>query len=526
MSPTPSRSPEPIVTNIPNTNLSAPAEKRGPMSPGRAANYKPVPLRAPTHQTLDLDDYFTGPRDIKRHSKWPYFLRLHGSILPKLILPLAFIGCWATAITCISKFGYELGVNSILLTVLGFVVGLALSFRSSTAYERYAEGTKYWANLLLASRNLASIIWVHINERHAEDPKLGKADLLAKLTALNLINAFAVSLKHRLRFEPSTSYPDLAPLISQLTTMASLADQSLLLPRQTKNPFKHAGEHLGVSFAESNPRKIMKHSKQNLGNIPLEILTYLQSYVDSALGNGTLSNGIVQSNIFANMGVLAEVMTGTERVLNHPLPIAYSISIAQITWVYVVLLPFQLYPTLKWITIPGTMVAAYIILGIAAIGQEIENPFGHDVNDLPLDSYCRELAGDIDVLTSLPKATPEDFVERSENAVLYPLSLSGYESWAGRSVEEIRDALRAKAISTDVKIERALRVKESQGMVEEEKKVERQDRRDEEELSAVVRKESGTESTAASDASASGSGSSAVSEKREKKEVEHHKMDV
>lgn len=29
------------------------------------------------------------------------------------------------------------GVSTLLLTVLGFVVGLSLSFRSSTAYERY-----------------------------------------------------------------------------------------------------------------------------------------------------------------------------------------------------------------------------------------------------------------------------------------------------------------------------------------------------------------------------------------------------
>ena len=32
--------------------------------------------------------------------------------------------------------------RSVLLTVLGFVVALALSFRSSTAYERYSEGRK------------------------------------------------------------------------------------------------------------------------------------------------------------------------------------------------------------------------------------------------------------------------------------------------------------------------------------------------------------------------------------------------
>lgn len=35
--------------------------------------------------------------------------------------------------------GSVVGIDNILLTVLGFVVGLALSFRSSTAYERYAE---------------------------------------------------------------------------------------------------------------------------------------------------------------------------------------------------------------------------------------------------------------------------------------------------------------------------------------------------------------------------------------------------
>jgi ion channel-forming bestrophin family protein len=66
----------------------------------------------------------------------------------------------------------------VLLTVLGFVVGLALSFRSSTAYERYAEGRKYWAQMVLATRNLSRIVWIHAKERPGQD---GKKDLLAKL---------------------------------------------------------------------------------------------------------------------------------------------------------------------------------------------------------------------------------------------------------------------------------------------------------------------------------------------------------
>ena len=70
-----------------------------------------------------------------------------------------------------------MGVNTVLLTVLGFVVGLGLSFRSSTAYERYNEGRKYFSQLTLASHNLGRVIWIHGIEREGED---GTYDLLAK----------------------------------------------------------------------------------------------------------------------------------------------------------------------------------------------------------------------------------------------------------------------------------------------------------------------------------------------------------
>jgi predicted membrane chloride channel (bestrophin family) len=50
---------------------------------------------------------------------------------------------------------------------------------------------------------------------------------------------------------------------------------------------------------------------------------------------------------------LTDVLSGTERVVNTPLPIAYSISISQITWAYVLALPFQLVGYLGWVTIPG-----------------------------------------------------------------------------------------------------------------------------------------------------------------------------
>jgi predicted membrane chloride channel (bestrophin family) len=60
-----------------------------------------------------------------------------------------------------------------------------LSFRSSTAYERYAEGRRYWAQLILASQNLGRVFWVHTAERkdvpEEEKEENRRRELLEKL---------------------------------------------------------------------------------------------------------------------------------------------------------------------------------------------------------------------------------------------------------------------------------------------------------------------------------------------------------
>ncbi|KAL2196641.1 Bestrophin, RFP-TM, chloride channel-domain-containing protein [Corynascus similis CBS 632.67] len=409
--------------------------------------------------TLDIDDYFTGPRDIQKHSKWPIFLQMHGSILPKLILPLLAVGAWASWITCIHVLVTPISIGSVLLTVLGFVVGLGLSFRSSTAYERYAEGRRYWAQLILASQNLGRVFWLHTAERSdiPDDQKeeYGKKDVLERLTALNLIVAFSVALKHRLRFEPYTCYEDISSLVSHLGTFAQAAtdedhDNAQRALRR-HGFFKSVGEYLGVSFAESNPRKAVKKAGRPLGNLPLEILSYLASYTDELALSGRLPIPMQQTNAYNNITALNDVLVGTERVLNTPLPIAYSIAIAQITWVYILVLPFQLLGTVgeqTWITIPATVVAAYIILGILFIGREIENPFGQDVNDLPLEAYCAQIAAEMDVIASRRKPKSSEWIESMQNRVLWPLSSSGWPVWMSRDENKIREAVVHKVEAT------------------------------------------------------------------------------
>ncbi len=441
-----------IHTQQSDIQLDQSAEVKAPhveISPQPASSHQPSAKPSQQHMrphngrhtSINVEEFMTKPLDIEKHSKVPWFLRMRGSITPQMIVPLLFVACWSTIITCISQFVYPLVVSSLLLTVLGFVVGLGISFRTSSAYDRYTDGRKYWAQVVQASRDLARHIWIHAKERHEVDAEKGKADLLAKLTALNLITAFAIALKHKLRFEPYTNYEDLQPLVSHLSTFAGEAYDTKTSPPKEPSIQKVVGEYLGLTMAESNPRKLLKRANKNLGNLPLEILTYLSAYTESIIANGTFDNGVHQGMVMANLASLNECLTGTERILNTPLPIAYSIAISQITWVYVIALPFQLWDALRWVTIPGTIIGAYIILGIAAIGREIEDPFGHDVNDLPLDQYCRQIEAEIDVIASKAAPKPEHFITTAQNRLLYSLN---YQAWSTKSVEDIRASLKAK----------------------------------------------------------------------------------
>ena len=81
------------------------------------------------------------------------------------------------------------------------------------------EGRRLWSFLAATSENLARVIWVHTEERKG---KHSKSDLVGKITGLNMIIAFSVALKHKLRFEPYIQYDDLFDLVSHLDTSSKM----------------------------------------------------------------------------------------------------------------------------------------------------------------------------------------------------------------------------------------------------------------------------------------------------------------
>ena len=114
-----------------------------------------------------------------------------------------------------------------------------------------------------------------------------------------------------------------------------------------------------------------------------------------------------------------------------------------------------------------------MILGFASIGREIENPFGHDVNDLPLDDFCAQLAVDIDIIAASAPGDADVFVKSQRNQLMHPLSRSGYEEWSESSIEEIRGALKKKSLATQRSVQPGLRKRGATGKEEGDGRYER-----------------------------------------------------
>lgn len=158
--------------------------------------------------------------------------KFQATILNDIWPEVLFFSLIATMVTLVSKFtSVQLSISSAMLTVLGTVLGLVISFRTSTAYERFSEGRKLWTSIAISARILAQVIWIHVPfERTNKDTKEKMSHLqvvIEKKSMINLIQAYPVAVKHMLRGEAGVYYADLYPLISILPRFSAPVDKAL-----------------------------------------------------------------------------------------------------------------------------------------------------------------------------------------------------------------------------------------------------------------------------------------------------------
>jgi ion channel-forming bestrophin family protein len=80
-----------------------------------------------------------------------------------------------------------------------------------------------------------------------------------------------------------------------------------------------------------------------------------------------------------------------ERIRNTPIPFIYSMFIKKFIFFYVMTLPFAFAFNLSYAGVPVSIFIFYVLASLETIAEEIEDPFGIDANDLPLDAYVKTI---------------------------------------------------------------------------------------------------------------------------------------
>ncbi|KAI0266343.1 UPF0187-domain-containing protein [Gloeopeniophorella convolvens] len=463
---------------------------------------------------------------------------------------LIFFGAWATVICVISETTKDLGIATTLLTVIGTVLGFVISYRTTSSFERYNEGRRYWSQIVLATRTFARLIWFHVPDSMEMGspnmtPEEKKARVLVeKKTVLNLLEAFSVAVKHYLRGEEGIYYEDLYHMTKFLPAYAlpaglpSNVDLTTELPtsprsnsiqfqqssgprRSSLNPPRGSLSHgytvrsptngtkqeklefldLPPPSREPNSAKSMhgRSVKESLAdndgfllparnppqysyfdlfpfsllvkcltnrgkevkgkkgarlraklrsqavthNLPLEISLYLSAYI-AALQTRKATDPPTTTNLIATLNQLVDALTGLERILTTPIPFSYSIHLWTVTLVYCFFLPFQLWPTLRYVTIPGTVIASFVFFGFLVAGEEIES---YDKNDLNLDHFTNSIIrNELAAISTTPTPDPKDWAFSPYNDLLFSPHRAEAErvtpdEWVRRGTDTIQVAL-------------------------------------------------------------------------------------
>ncbi|HEV7350415.1 bestrophin family protein [Telluribacter sp.] len=277
--------------------------------------------------------------------EWYRFIfHFHKADTVRKLAPLLLaIGVYSTLIAYLIRDVWELGVNSdlknisLMHSLLGFVISMLLVFRTNTAYDRWWEGRKQWGGLVNSSRNLALKI----------NGMLGPEQVEAREFFRVMIPNFAFSLKNHLRaryleheLEPAPTYT-----LDQL----------------------HPDQHVPNQLAGLLIARVLQLQRQGV-LLPEHLL---------------LLNDELQS--------LTNISGACERIKNTPIPFSYSSFLKKFIFTYCVTLPLGYVFNLDYLVVPFVIFITYILGSLEVIAEEIEEPFGEDANDLPMDTLCTNI---------------------------------------------------------------------------------------------------------------------------------------
>lgn len=288
--------------------------------------------------------------------------RVRGSVLPRIWRRVVITTVIAFVLTVIEvKYpNFRVSLTPTPFTLIGLALSIFLGFRNNTSYDRFWEGRRLWGALVNTSRTLCRQLQLFLHVRDQADTAEVRE---LRRDAVHRVIAFAHALRMSLRRE---------------------------------DPFDKLREHLPADEVEALRKE---------RNVPYAIVSQLSRRLQDAWDKGFL-DPFHLAQLDRSLGELENIQGGCERIRNTPIPFSYTVLIHRIVGVYCLLMPFGLYETVKMATPFVVMFVSYAFFGLDAIGDEIEDPFGKDLNDLPLLTLSTMIEADLRTRLGEPPPAP------------------------------------------------------------------------------------------------------------------------
>ncbi|HEY9006504.1 bestrophin family protein [Ohtaekwangia sp.] len=264
------------------------------------------------------------------------------TLLPAIIVIAIFT--WVSCYIILDYFEFkpnEFPGTTAVHSLLGIVLGLFLVFRTNSAYDRWWEGRRLWGSTINSTRNLALKLNAYLDAENKTE----------RAWFARMIPNFVFAMKEHLRGGVKL-------------------------------------DELDMDRAEAEALKSVEHK-------PNRISALLYSRVNQ-LYKANILTGDQLINLDKELKDFIDLIGACERVKNTPIPYSYSMFIKKFIFIYIVTLPFGFVITFEYFTIATVVLVSYVLLSIELIAEEIEDPFGRDVNDLPTDELAKRIKKNVD----------------------------------------------------------------------------------------------------------------------------------
>jgi putative membrane protein len=136
-------------------------------------------------------------------------------------------------------------------------------------------------------------------------------------------------------------------------------------------------------------------------HVPNDIVRVLSREVHADIAAGLLPREAIIA-LTPLISTFDDVCGACERIRNTPIPFSYSSYVKQFVVLYALIMPFGLVREFQYGTVIASMFTFFATMGLELLATEIEEPFGTDRNDLPLDEIAQRIAGDTRYLLTSP----------------------------------------------------------------------------------------------------------------------------